>query len=76
MPKDLSSNDAAWILSQIGITLKRRTKEDVYSGKYQGKNRVVIVPRNKRHIPQGTLSSIWRQAGITKEIADRILRNR
>jgi hypothetical protein len=36
------------------------------------KNRVVIVPRNKRSIPKGTLSSIWRQAGITKEIAENI----
>jgi predicted RNA binding protein YcfA (HicA-like mRNA interferase family) len=65
MPYNLSSNDVAWILSQIGITLKRHGKEDVYSGEYQGKNRVVIVPRNKRSIPRGTLSSVWRQAGIT-----------
>ncbi len=76
MPKNLSSNDVAWILNQIGITLKRCSKEDVYSGEYQGKNRVVIVPRNKQSIPQGTLSSIWRQAGITTEIADKIWRNR
>ena len=72
MPKNLSSNDVVWILSQIGIIRKRRGKEDVYAGEYQGKNRVVIVPRNKKSIPQGTLSSIWRQAGITKKIADEI----
>jgi len=72
MPKNLSSGDVAWILNQIGITFKRRGKEDVYSGKYQGKVRVVIVPRNKSSIPQGTLSSIWRQAGITSKIADEI----
>jgi predicted RNA binding protein YcfA (HicA-like mRNA interferase family) len=76
MPKNLSSKDVAWILSQIGITLVRRSKEDVYSGEYQGKNRVVIVPRNKRSIPQGTLSSIWRQAGITQKIAAEIWGNR
>ena len=69
MLKNLSSKDVAWILDHIGITIKRRTKEDVFGGFYEGKNRVVIVPRNKRSIPQGTLSSIWRQAGITKEIA-------
>ena len=40
MLKNLSSNDVDWILSQIGITLKRRSKEDVYSGEYQGKNRI------------------------------------
>ena len=72
MLKNLSSLDVAWILDQIGIRLKRRTKEDVFAGYYDGKNRVVIVPRNKRSIPKGTLSSIWRQAGITKEIAENI----
>ncbi|MBM3237825.1 addiction module toxin, HicA family [Candidatus Poribacteria bacterium] len=76
MPKNLSSNDVAWILEKIGITLKRRGKEDVYSGEYQEKNRVVIVPRNKKSIPQGTLNSIWRQAGITNKIADEIWRKR
>jgi len=72
MLKNLSSKDVAWILGQTGISLKRRSKEDVFAGYYGGKNRVVIVPRNKRTIPQGTLSSIWRQAGITKEIAENI----
>jgi len=76
MPKNLSSHDVAWILNQIGITLKRRSKEDVFAGYYGGKNRVVIVPRNKRSIPQGTLSSIWRQAGITREIAENIWKKR
>ena len=76
MPSNLSSSDVAWILTQIGITLKRHGKEDVYAGAYQGRNRVVIVPRNKRSIPQGTLSSIWRQAGITKSMADEIWQNR
>lgn len=72
MLKNLSSKDVAWILDQIGITLKRRSKEDVFAGHYDGESRVVIVPRNKRSIPKGTLSSIWRQAGITKEIAENI----
>ncbi|MDL2124398.1 MAG: hypothetical protein LWX51_15280 [Deltaproteobacteria bacterium] len=72
MLKNLSSKNVAWILDQIDITLKRRSKENVFAGYYGGKNRVVIVPRNKRSIPQGTLSSIWRQAGITKEIAENI----
>jgi predicted RNase H-like HicB family nuclease len=53
-------------------TLKRRSKEDVFAGYYGGENRVVIVPRNKRSIPKDTLSSIWRQAGISKEIAENI----
>ena len=72
MPKNLSSEDVAWILNRIGIAFQRHGKEDVYAGEYGGRFRVVIVPRNKRNIPQGTLSSIWRQAGITNKIADEI----
>ncbi len=74
--KNLSSKNVAWILKQIGIIFKRHGKEDVYIGEYQGKIRVVIVPRNKRDIPQGTLNSIWRQAGITKKIAEKIWQKR
>lgn len=76
MPKNLSSDDVAWILKQVGITLKRRSKENVFGGYYGEKNRVVIVPRNKKSIPQGTLSSIWRQAGINKQIAENVWQNR
>ena len=76
MLKNLSSRDVAWILDQIGITFRRHSKEDVFAGYYGGGNRVVIVPRNKRSIPKGTLSSIWRQAGITKEIAENIWKKR
>ena len=70
MLKNLSSKNVAQILNQININLKRHGKEDGFSGNYDGKNKVVIVPRNKKSIPTGTLSSIWRQAGITKEIAE------
>jgi predicted RNA binding protein YcfA (HicA-like mRNA interferase family) len=76
MLKNLSSHDVARILVQIGITFRRHSKEDVFEGYYDGKRRVVIVPRNKRSIPQGTLSSIWRQAGITKEITESLWKNR
>jgi len=72
MLRNLTSQDVAWILSQIGIVLKRRGKEDVFEGSYAGRMRVVIVPRNKRSILQGTLSSIWRQAGINKETAENL----
>jgi predicted RNA binding protein YcfA (HicA-like mRNA interferase family) len=76
MPNNLSSDEVSWILSQIGIVFKRYGKEDVFSGDYNGRNRVVIVPRNKKNIPRGTLSSIWRQAGITNEIANKIWQTR
>jgi predicted RNA binding protein YcfA (HicA-like mRNA interferase family) len=72
MLKNLTSQDVAWILNQIGIVLKRRGKEDVFEGSYTGRKRVVIVPRNKRSIPQGTLSSLWRQAGINRDIAENL----
>ncbi|MBC8234078.1 type II toxin-antitoxin system HicA family toxin [bacterium] len=57
------------MLNQFGITFKRRGKEDIYGGVYKGKVRTVVVPRNKRSIPRGTLASILRQAGITREEA-------
>ena len=70
MLRNLTSRDVAWILNQIGIELKRRGKEDVFEGFCAGRTRVVIVPRNKRSIPKGTLNSIWRQAGINNDIAE------
>ncbi|MCF7810225.1 type II toxin-antitoxin system HicA family toxin [bacterium] len=72
MPKNLSSRDIAIILTELGIYFKRHGKEDVFTGENKGKMRVVIVPRNKSNIPSGTLSSIWRQAGISKAEADEV----
>ncbi len=74
--KQLSSSDVAWLLERIGIELKRRGKEDVFEGMFRGKTWVVIVPRNKRRIPRGTLSSILRQAGLTRKEAEKILRTK
>jgi len=76
MLKNLSSQDVAYILNQVGITFKRHGKEDVFEGWYGGRTRVVIVPRNKRSIPQGTLNSIWRQAGIRKDFAETLWQNK
>jgi hypothetical protein len=61
-------------LQQFGITFKRRGKEDIFEGFYNGKIRTVIVPRNKKSIPKGTLSSILRQAGISRKEAEEVLR--
>ncbi len=76
MLKNLSSQDVAWLLNQVGITLKRHGKEDVFEGMHDDQTRVVIVPRNKRCIPQGTLSSILRQAGMDKHLAQELWRKR
>jgi len=72
MLKNLSSDDVSVILKAVGITLRRRGKEDVFTGENRDRMRVVIVPRNKKSIPAGTLSSIWRQAGLSKEEAEEI----
>lgn len=72
MLKNLSTAEVVQILNSIGITFKRHGKEDVYTGQFDGKMRVVIVPRNKRSIPAGTLSSIWRQAGLTAKQAEEV----
>jgi predicted RNA binding protein YcfA (HicA-like mRNA interferase family) len=74
MPRELSSRDVADLLRKIGITFKRHGKEDVYEGFFRGKVRTVIVPRNKKSIPKGTLASIFRQAGITRKEAEKLLR--
>jgi len=74
MPPELSSDDVADLLQKIGIAFKRHGKEDIYEGYFRGKVRTVIVPRNKRSIPKGTLASIFRQAGITRKEAEKLLR--
>lgn len=74
MPRELSSKDVADLLQKIGITFKRHGKEGVYEGHFRGRVRTVIVPRNKKNIPKGTLASIFRQAGITSKEADTLLR--
>ncbi|MCL6642755.1 MAG: type II toxin-antitoxin system HicA family toxin [Candidatus Bipolaricaulota bacterium] len=74
MLRELSSHDVAALLGKIGIHFKRHGKEDIYEGVFRGKVRVVIVPRNKRSIPRGTLASILRQAGLTREEAEKLLR--
>lgn len=73
MLRELSSDDVAELLRKIGIHLKRRGKEDIYEGLFRGKVRVVVVPRNKKSIPKGTLASIFRQAGITQKEAEKLL---
>ena len=76
MLKQLSSKEVAWLLQQFGITFKRRGKEDIFEGFYKGKTRTVIVPRSKKSIPKGTLSSILRQAGISKKEAKEVLKTK
>jgi len=74
MPRELSSHDVAALLEKIGITFKRHGKEDVYAGYFRGSDRTVVVPRNKKSIPKGTLASIFRQAGIARKEAEKLFK--
>ncbi|MCL0067110.1 type II toxin-antitoxin system HicA family toxin [Thermodesulfovibrionales bacterium] len=62
--------------SEFGITFKRHGKEDIFERFYKGEIRTVIVPRNKKDIPKGTLSSILCQAGISKKETEEILKEK
>jgi predicted RNA binding protein YcfA (HicA-like mRNA interferase family) len=74
MLPELSSDEVASLLRKIGIIFKRHGKEDIYEGRFRGRVHTVIVPRNKKSIPPGTLSSIFRQAGITRNEAQKLMR--
>jgi len=73
MLRELSSDEVAGLLQQIGIIFKRHGKEDIYEGHFRGRVRTVIVPRNKKSIPRGTLASVFRQAGITRKEVEKLL---
>jgi predicted RNA binding protein YcfA (HicA-like mRNA interferase family) len=72
----LSSKDAAWILSQVGIVPDRRSGEDIFEGFFRGMRRTVVVPRNKKELTPGVIGSIWRQSGLTAKEARDIWENR
>ncbi len=72
----LSSKDAAWILSQVGIVQVRSSGEDIFEGYYRGRRRTVVVPRNKKELTPGVIGSLWRQAGLTSKEAREIWQNR
>jgi len=72
----LSSKDAAWILSQVGIVTDRRSGEDIFEGFFRGKHRTVVVPRNKKELTPGVIGSIWRQSGLTSKEARDMWENR
>jgi predicted RNA binding protein YcfA (HicA-like mRNA interferase family) len=72
MLRELSSEEVASLLQRIGIIFKRHGKEDIYEGRFRSRVRTVIVPRNKKSIPPGTLASIFRQAGITRKEAEKV----
>ena len=67
MSKLLSSKDIIAVLMAHGF-IKNSQKGS--HQKYSKGNHVVIVPSPKKEIPIGTLQSIIKQAGLTKEDFD------
>lgn len=58
------------MLEQLGFSLARRESHDIYTK--PGHSYPVTVPRDRKEVTQGTLGSIWRQAGVTKADAEAI----
>jgi len=65
-----STADVTSVIESLGFTLARRESHDTYTK--PGHLRTVAIPRNRKSISPSTLSSIWRQAGITGPDATKI----
>lgn len=64
MSKLYSSNDIIFVLEIIGFSFNSQKGSH---GKFKNQNgHIAIVPMNKKEIPEGTLSGILRQAGLSK----------
>ena len=66
----LSFSDVIRALSKAGFTYAPKRGKGSHIAMYkvdeEGKHRLVIIPR-KKNIPRGTLISILKQAGLSKE---------
>ncbi len=64
MSKLYSSKEIIFVLEIIGYSF---CSQKGSHGKYKNSEGVItIVPMNKKEIPEGTLSGILRQTGLTK----------
>ncbi|GEM_PF-204853 len=74
MPKRYTAAEIIAVLSKLGITQDRRGGEDIFTGSFRGSNRTIPIPRKHggKEIPQGTFSSILRQANLTKVEFDKL----
>ncbi|MCX8105970.1 MAG: type II toxin-antitoxin system HicA family toxin [Ignavibacterium album] len=65
MPKLYSSQEIERVLLKEGFEFK---KQKGSHGKFKHLDgRIVILPMNKKEIPEGTFRSILKQIGISKE---------
>lgn len=70
MPKLYSGIEIKKRLVRLGFEeVSQRGSHLKMTGTIRGKRRVVIIPMHKE-VALGTLKSVLRQAGITKEILD------
>ena len=67
MPKLLSSKQVVKVLEDNGFVFISQKGSHLKFRNREVKNKTVIVPTNKREIPMGTLHSIIRQSGLSKE---------
>jgi predicted RNA binding protein YcfA (HicA-like mRNA interferase family) len=65
-----SSEDTAKVIESLTFSLARRESHDTYTK--VGHPRTVSIPRNRKALSVGVVSSIWRQAGITAALARQI----
>lgn len=74
MPKlpTLTSKRVIKILERLGFHLNHKTGSH-FIFYHPHTKRCVVVPYHKKDLPKGTLMSILRQAGITKDELDKLL---
>lgn len=73
MSKLFSSKEIAYVLSLLGFT---HISQKGSHGKFKNSaGKIVILPMPKKEIPEGTLRSILRQAGIDKDEFKKLLGN-
>lgn len=62
--------DVQQILSENGfVIVRRKGSHTIYRGTVRGRTRIVVVPGNRgSNIPNGTLASIRRQAGLGRRV--------
>lgn len=64
MPKLYSSK---WIRKVLESHAFSKLSQKGSHGKFSNGERTVILPMNKKEIPQGTFASILRQSGLKRE---------
>ena len=71
MPRRFSTDEVVRALQRLDFTPTRQRGSHIrLSGRFRGATRFVTVPRVRGAIDPGTLGSILRQTGLTKDELD------